>query len=186
VNRDSIIKALAALAAAALVLFVGFALIKVYVLNPKGEDMSGEPQAATLDANLALKSAIDSLEQFWESRQAYVFKVSDDPLYLPRVIKDYTFAQGSSQEAEEEEDIRLTATVVDSNPKAIIKYNSNSYVVRVGDWLGTTYRVISIEKKQVVLDHGGNKKILMNKPLQTDTEGSNFSTNSDDPGLSNY
>ncbi len=150
-NRESIIKALAALAAAALVLFIGFALIKVYLLNPTDGQVSEEPQAATLDANATLKSTIDSLELFWENRQAYVFSVIDDPLYLPRVIKDYTLVSGTKQEAEEEENIRLTATVVDSNPKAIIKYNGKSYVVRVGDWLGNVYKVESIEKKQVVL-----------------------------------
>ena len=165
-NKESIIKAFVVLAVLLTVLFTGFVLIRVFVFKAEAVAISNQSEPATLDANEALKSTIDTLEMLWEQKQAYDFYVSTDPLYLGRVIKDFKYVREGHNEVEEEESIRLTATVVDANPKAIIKYSGKSYVVQAGDWIGRAFRVISIDAKEVVLDQGGVRKVLYSKRVE--------------------
>ncbi len=165
-NRDSIIKGLAVLSAVVLVLFVGFLIVRI-VLNDYRKDLKAEPtEAVTLDANDALKATIDTLETSWQSIQAFNFRAPQDPLHLGRVIKDFTYSKAGFQETEEEDNIRLTATVVDDNPKAIIKFRNKSYVVQVGESIENIYRVVSISNKQVVLETASGRVVLNNKPVQ--------------------
>jgi hypothetical protein len=163
----------------ALVLLVGFVIIRTY-LNVSQKELRAETSGpATLDANDALKATLDTLETSWDRVQSYSFTVGQDPLFLGRVIKGFAYAQGGYSETEESENLRLTATVVDSSPKAIIKYRGKSYVVQVGETIDGLYRVLSIAKRQVVLDRGGNRVILQNKPAEG-TEGTES-----EPGYSN-
>lgn len=165
-NRDSIIKGLAVLAAMVLVLFVGYGIVKTF-LNMSHEDLGIHSDTpATLDANNSLKATIDTLEASWEKVQNYTFQVRQDPLHLGRVIKDFKYEQAGKSESDEETDIRLTATVVDDNPKAIIKFRGKSYVVQVGESIEKIYRVMSIEKQQVILQYSGGTLLLVTKPIQ--------------------
>jgi hypothetical protein len=185
VNRDSIIKGLAVFVAVILVLFIGFLLVKI-VLNEHRKDLKTADTTApvTLDANNALKGAIDTLETSWQKIQTFNFRAAQDPLHLGRVIKDFTYARAGFQEAEEEDAIRLTATVVDDNPKAIIKYKNKSYVVQIGESIENTYRVVSISKKQVVLDSPGGRILLNTKPIKGIEEESGGESNlSDNSGM---
>ncbi|OGC90278.1 MAG: hypothetical protein A2W25_05895 [candidate division Zixibacteria bacterium RBG_16_53_22] len=186
-NRDSIIKGLAILTAIGLVLFVGYSIVWMLMNSARQELRAEGSEPATLDANVTLKSTIDSLEIIWQNTQSHRFAVSQDPLFLGRVIKGFTYASAGYKETDEEDRIRLTATVVDDNPKAIIKYNGKSYVVQVGGWLEKAYRVTSIEEKQVVLEGGAGRLVLVNKPIQeleTMGEDSDFSNNGS--GMENY
>ena len=164
-NWESFTKSLAVVVAVALVVFIGFSIYRVFVSLPKSDLKVKGDELATLDANLALKAILDTLETAWERRQGYRFRVNQDPLHLGRVIKDFEYSRKGKIETEEEDKIRLTATVIDENPKAIIKYNGKSYVVQAGDYLGKIYRVIKIEKMQVVLDNNGKRLVLVNKPV---------------------
>ena len=179
-NRDSIIKGLAVLSAAVLVLFVAFVIVKLY-LNEHRKDLRVDTAAPiSLDANDALKGAIDTLETSWQAIQAYDFRAAQDPLHLGRVLKDFTYTRAGFQETEEQDNIRLTATVVDSNPKAIIKFRNKSYVVQTGEDIEKIYRVVSITNKQVVLESSSGRIILNNKPVQGIEEQSGG-----EPNLSN-
>lgn len=171
-NQESIFKVLIAVVIAALVALLGYSAFIVYYKVPARAQVNvGEP--ATLEENEALKATIDTLETMWKDRQQYAFYVDQDPLHLGRVIKDFKYAVGQGSEGEEESEIRLSATVVDENPKAIIKYNGKSYVVQTGDLIGTSYRVLKIEKKQVVLDHQGKRIVLEAKSaISSEGEGS--------------
>ena len=165
-NRDSIIKGLAVLSAVVLVLFVGYTIVMAF-LNISKENLKPQTDSpATLDANNTLRASIDTLESSWEKVQNYKFQVNQDPLHLGRVINDFKYTEAGRTETEEESDLRLTATVVDDNPKAIIKYRGKSYVVKVGESIENAYRVMSIEKKQVILQYGGGTIILVTKPIQ--------------------
>ena len=187
-NRDSIIKGLAALAAVAAVLFSGFAIVKAF-LNAAQKDIKSEQAApATLDANDALKASIDTLEMSWQKIQAFAFGVAQDPLHLGRVVKDFTYSKAGFKETDEDDRIRLTATVMDDNPKAIIKYNGKSYVVQKGEYIERTYRVVSIDQKQVVLEGGGTRVVLTNKPVREleETGGESDYSNNGDVEVGNY
>lgn len=179
-NQESIFKGLAAIAVTALVVFLGYSIFRVYYEAP-GQSHGGDGAPATLEENIALKATIDTLEAMWNDRQNYVFKVAQDPLHLGRVIKDFEYSKAGQYETEEEDVIRLSATVIDDNPKAIIKYSGKSYVVQVGDRIGKNFKVLKIEEKQVILDNRGKRMALINKPitgLENPPEGSTYSNNS--------
>jgi hypothetical protein len=188
VNRDSIIKGLAVLSAVVLVLFVGYAIVKTF-LNMAHEDLGVHADnPATLDANNSLKATIDTLEASWDKVQNYTFQVNQDPLHLGRVIKDFKYDQAAGKESDEESDIRLTATVVDNNPKAIIKFRGKSYVVQVGESIEKIYRVMSIEKQQVILQYSGGTLLLVTKPIQgvEPTDGQDGQSDLSTSNNSNY
>lgn len=178
-NQESIFKGLAAIAVLALLALIGVSSFKVYYGVPGQQ--GNVSASATLEENIALKATIDTLEMMWKDRQNYVFRVSQDPLHLGRVIKNFKYSRAGKLESEEEDVIRLTATVIDDNPKAIIKYSGKSYVVQVGDTIGKNFKVLKIEKMQVILDNRGKRMALVNKPLsgsQNSLEGSAYSNNS--------
>lgn len=181
-NWESIIKSTAVLTAVALVAFLGFSIYQIFFVIP-GSFANVQLEApASLEANADLKATLDTLEAVWAERQQFRFRLKQDPLFLGRVIKDYKYDIYGSREAAEESEIRLTATVVDENPKAIIKYNGKSFVVQAGDFIGKVYKVIKIEKKQVVLHRNGKKMILTNKPVSNFNEkdrSSEFSNNTE-------
>ncbi|UCE66980.1 MAG: hypothetical protein JSU85_02930 [Candidatus Zixiibacteriota bacterium] len=152
------------MAALGLVVFLGFSVYKTYYGIPQNFSETIEDSAVTLDANNDLRATLDTLETVWENRQNFWFNLSQDPLFLGRVIEDFAYDTRGG-EAEEESAIRLSATVVDDNPKAIIKYHGKSYVVQAGDYIGETYRVVKIEERQVVLDNKGKRMVLMSKPV---------------------
>lgn len=152
------------MAAIGLVGFLGFSVYNTYYGIPRNFSEINEDALVTLDANNDLRATLDTLENVWKNRQNFWFNLSQDPLFLGRVIEDFAYdTQG--REAEEESAIRLSATVIDDNPKAIIKYHGKSYVVQAGDYIGDAYRVIKIEERQVVLDNKGKRLVLMGKPV---------------------
>jgi hypothetical protein len=188
VNRDSIIKGLAVFAAVVLVLFLGFSIVKT-ILNSTQDEMKVDTDApVTLDSNTALKATIDSLEATWQKIQTYSFRVNQDPLHLGRVLANFAYRKEGFKEMEEEEGIRLTATVVDDHPKAIIKFRGKSYVVQTGQNIEQIYRVVDITNKQVVLESGGSRIVLTNKPVKTEEEsgGESDFSNSADMETTNY
>jgi len=168
VNQESLIKGLSVLVAVLLVVFIIFTMYKVFwVSRSEAVPMDDVNKSVTLDSNEGLRSALDTLETTWEHKQKYYFNVKQDPLFLGRVIKDFTYTTKGNIESEEQSKLRLTATVIDENPKAIIKFMGKSQIVQEGDMLGNSYKVEKIEKKQVVLVNGGKKTVLVNKPLTT-------------------
>ena len=152
------------MAAIALIAFLGFSVYNTYYGIPQNFSEINEDAFVTLDANNDLRATLDTLETVWENRQGFKFKLSQDPLFLGRVINDFAY-NTEGGELEEESAIRLSATVVDENPKAIIKYHGKSYVVQAGDYIGDAYRVVKIEERQVVLDNRGKRLVLMSKPV---------------------
>jgi hypothetical protein len=152
------------LAAIALLGFLGYSVYNTYYGIPQNFSDATVDARVTLDANNDLRNTLDTLEVVWENRQNFRFSLNQDPLFLGRVIKDFAYdAEGG--EIEEESAIRLSATVIDENPKAIIKFHGKSYVVQAGDYIGGSYRVVTIEERQVVLDNRGKRLVLISKPV---------------------
>jgi hypothetical protein len=179
VNQNSLIKGLAVLMGLALLALIGYSMFKVYYDVPTKQVGAGGT-SATLDENLALKETIDSLETLWGRRQSYVFSVSQDPLHLGRVISGFQYERAGGSESDEDRVLRLSATVIDENPKAIIKYRGKSYVVQTGDVIENRYKVLEIEKMQVILENNGKRVALVTKPvsqLENSVEGSVYSNN---------
>jgi hypothetical protein len=182
VNWESLIKGLAVLAAIGLIAFLGFSVYKSYYDIPREFSQADYNGPVTLDSDNNLRATLDTLEIVWENRQNFNFILRQDPLFLGRVIKDFTYEAGETGESEEDNTLRLSATVIDENPKAIIKYLGKSYVVQAGDFIGKDFRVVKIEKKQVVLDNKGKRLVLTNKPvsdLKESNLSSEYSNNSD-------
>lgn len=187
-NWESSIKGLAVLTAIGLIAFLGYSVYRAYYDIPQDFSQVDYNAPVTLDSDNNLRATLDTLEITWENRQKFNFGLGQDPLFLGRVIKDFTYEAGESAESEEDNALRLSATVIDENPKAIIKYLGKSYVVQAGDFVGNNFRVVKIEEKQVVLDNKGKKLVLINKPVSDFNESnlnSEFSNNTNF-GRENY
>lgn len=181
-NLESIIKSLAVIAVIGLLAFLGFSAYKTFYNIPGNFKEAAAETPITLDTNTGLRTALDTLETVWETRQEFRFHLGQDPLFLGRVIKDFSYEYASTGETQEDREIRLAATVIDENPKAIIKYLGKSYVVQTGDYVGKIYKVIKIEKMQVVLDNNGKRLVLTGRPISDFKESrldSEFSNNTD-------
>jgi type II secretory pathway component PulC len=185
VNWESLTRGITILIATALVVFLGYSVYRTYYDIPRDFSQTDINSPVTLDADDNLKSTLDTLETVWENRQNFRFALRQDPLFLGRVIKDFTY-ETESGESKEESAIRLSATVVDDNPKAIIKYRGKSYVVQAGDYIDNTYRVVKIEERQVVLDNNGKRMVLTSKPVSGFDEKEMGSEYSNNTNLRNY
>lgn len=186
-NQENIIKILTVIAVLCLVALFGYSAFVVFYQAPSKENIVAT-EATSLEENAALKATIDTLETMWKDRQHAYFSVGQDPLHPGRVIKDFKYAKAQGEADKEEYEIRLSATVIDENPKAIIRYNGKSYVVQAGDLIGTSYRVLKIEKMQVVLDNKGKRIVLETKPAagsENKIEESEYSNTKDFNGY-NY
>jgi hypothetical protein len=156
VDRASLIRAIAFVLGVALFLVVVWGAFKA-VSEARELQKSQETNSTTLDADSSLALVIDSLDNNWKRRINYDFSVNQDPLNLSRSIVGYTYNRAGYKEIEEDEEFRLSATVIDDNPKAIIKYQGRSNVVKVGDSVGDGFYVQRIE--------GGQSIYLQNKAL---------------------
>jgi hypothetical protein len=186
VNWESLIKGLAVLAAAGLIAFLGFSVYKAYYDIPRDFSQIDYNAPVTLDSDNNLRATLDTLEIVWEDRQNFNFILRQDPLFLGRVITDFTYEAGESVESEEDNELRLSATVIDEKPKAIIKYLGKSYVVQAGDFVGKDLRVVKIEEKQVILDNKGKRLVLINKPVSGFNESDLSSEYSNNTNFGRY
>jgi hypothetical protein len=165
VDKSSIIRAFSFVLGVALILAVSWGAFKA-VSDAKAEPVP-QNNSATLDNDSSLALVIDSLEASWNRRINYRFGVAQDPLYLGRTIVGFSYNRAGYKEIEEDTEFRLSATVVDVHPKAIIKYQGKSKVVQVGDMVGDGYYVRDIQAKEVTLVRGGQPIVLKNKGLPT-------------------
>lgn len=118
-----------------------------------------------------LKQTVDKLESDLRKRFDEVFELETDPLDLTRVIKTKKFlkALGMTETAETEGKMRLSCTVIgEETPSAIIKYKGRSYVLEVGDKLGSPdqdiakrYKVVWIGTNSVKLKRGVEELVLV-------------------------
>jgi hypothetical protein len=163
VDKNSIIRAIAFVLGVLSFFVVSWGAFKA-VSNSRTINVQNDA-AQTLDSDSSLTLTIDSLEANWNRRVTYQFAVTQDPLYMGRVITNFSYARVGFKESEEDADLRLSATVIDDHPKAIIKCRGKSNVVQVGDKLEDGYIVQNIKEKTVVLTRGGQTVVLQNKAL---------------------
>jgi len=164
VDKTSLIRALAFILGVALFLLVVWGAFKA-ISEARELKKNQETNATTLDADTSLALVIDSLEDNWKRRVNYRFSVSQDPLNMSRTVIGYTYNRAGYREMEEDTEFRLSATVIDDHPKAIIKYQGKSHVVTTGDMIGDGYYVSRIEAKSAILSKGGQSIFLQNKAL---------------------
>jgi hypothetical protein len=148
VDKSSIFRAVAFVLGVLLFFVVSWGAFKA--VKEKRAINQNTDAAQTLDSDSSLVTTIDSLEANWNRRVKYQFAVTQDPLYLGRVVSNFSYARVGYKEFEEDTELRLSATVIDDRPKAIIKYG---------------YIVQNIKEKTVVLNRGGQTVILQNKGL---------------------
>jgi hypothetical protein len=124
VDKTSIIRALAFLLGVALFLLVVWGAFRA-VSDSREIKKNQENDAATLDADTSLALVIDALEDNWRKRVDYRLGGSRSAQH-ERTIIGYTYNRAGFREMEEDTEFRLSATVIDDNPKAIIKYQGKS------------------------------------------------------------
>lgn len=163
-DKTSLIRALAFILGVTLFLFVVWGAFKA-VSEARELKQNQETNTTTLDADSSLALVIDSLEDNWKRRVNYRFAVDQDPLNMSRTVIGYTYNRAGYAEMEEDTEFRLSATVIDDQPKAIIKYQGKSHVVKTGDLIGDGYYVQRIEAKSAIITRGGQTIYLENKAL---------------------
>jgi len=163
VDQNSLIRALTFILGVVLLLAVSWGAFKA-VTEAKA-DYKVVDAIETLDTDIALAQTIDSLEAKWNHRLNYHFSVKQDPLFLGRVIVGFSYSRMGYREFDEGIGFRLSATVIDNNPKAIIKFKGKSHVLQVGDTLEGGYVIKEIMKKKVVLNRNGELTVLSTKPV---------------------
>lgn len=168
-NRKLIIIAFALfiLYAALKLLISGLSAAKVLKMTP--------PPAIGMGGDL--KATVTRLEAEIGDRMAYDVKVKSDPLKLSRIIS--ARGQGTvikAEMAESMNQLRLSCTIISpTKSTAIIKHQGKSFVVSVGDDVNGR-KVISIDKKRVILRFNGEDIELFNRPaplgeIRSDSKG---------------
>jgi hypothetical protein len=176
VDYNSLIRSLAVILGVILLVAVTWGAFKA-VTEAKA-DYSPAYGIETLDTDIALATTIDSLEAHWNRRLNYSFKVDQDPLFLGRVIQDFSYAKLGFKERQERTEVRLSATIILPNelPMAIIKYEGKSLVLQEGDKFGDGYVVKRIRTKEVDLSKSGKSMTLETRPLDQFEEASQASS----------
>lgn len=146
-----------------LTLLVLFVAIRSYSILGSASRLNPE---GNFEMDPMVRATTDSLESRMKSLAGYHFQVKTDPLRLSRVVVTQEEAKlHRSRELEEEMLVRLSATVVDEEPKAVIKYKSRSYIVGIGDSLAGRYLVTDISHKRATLSCDGKEILLEAKPI---------------------
>lgn len=167
-DKNSILRAISFVLSVLVIMVVSWSAFRA-VTEANATKTAQSQSLITLDTDSSLAETIDSLEANWRRRVAYKFNVKQDPLYLGRVLTNFSYARAGFREAQEDTEMRLSATVIDDHPKAIIKYRGKSHVVMKGGTLGDGYVVTDIQEKTVVLSRGGETIVLKNTPLPQET-----------------
>ncbi len=110
-----------------------------------------------------LKAMVDTLEADIARRSSHELVLARNPLDLNTVLRVKNV--GTVRESAEQRNVmRLSCTIVsDSRKAAIVKFQGKSHVLSEGDTIGEK-TVIGIDKKRVVLNQGGHRTILTNRP----------------------
>lgn len=146
-----------------LALVVAFVAVRTYMISESASELKPE---GSFEMNPQVRATADSLESRMSRLAGYAFEVETDPLRLSRVvIAEEERTALRFRELEEEFLVRLSATVVDEEPKAVVKYKNRSYVVGIGDSLAGRYVVTGISSKRATLVHDGEEIHLEARPM---------------------
>jgi|GEM_PF-326641 len=133
-----------------------------------------EAAQTTLGTDEQLSQTVNQLETTLAERQAYVVELDKDPLNLGEVIRSQKVLNRLGfQEMQENEDMRLSCTIVgEAGNSAIVKSGGRSQVLEVGDVING-YKVTSITEQEITLRRGGDVLVLKNQRavVPWETEG---------------
>ena len=146
-----------------LTLLVLFVAVRSYTIFRSSSKLNPE---GNLEMDPVVRATADSLENRMRDLAGYLFSVKTDPLKLSRVVvAEEEMKLREFRELEEEMLVRLSATVVDEEPKAVIKYKNRSYIVGIGDSLAGKYLVTDISYKRATLSRDGKEIFLESRPI---------------------
>ena len=133
-----------------------------------------EAAQTILGSDEQLSQTVNQLETTLAERHDYAVELDKDPLNLGEVIRSQKVLNRLGfQEMQEDEDMRLSCTVIgESSNSAILKFGGRSQVVEVGDVING-YKVIEISEKEMKLKRGGEVLVLKTQKATVpwETEG---------------
>jgi molybdopterin converting factor small subunit len=133
-----------------------------------------EAAQTILGSDEQLSQTVNQLETTLAERHDYAVELDKDPLNLGEVIRSQKVLNRLGfQEMQEDEEMRLSCTVVGENSNsAILKYGGRSQVVEVGDVVNG-YKIIEISEKEMKLKRGGEVLVLKTQKATVpwETEG---------------
>jgi len=160
------------------VALVGWEVYHTYTISRRVGSYRQQSARTILGSDEQLSQTVNQLETTLAERQAYQVQLTSDPLNLAEVIRSQKLLNRLGfQEMEEEDEVRLSCTVIGETNSAIVKYGGRSHVIEVGDVV-KGYRVAEITNKEVILKRGGDVLVLRTQKAAVpwETESSDSST----------
>ncbi len=156
--QSRLLKDLLVLFIIGLVIYMSFRTYQVYN-EVRSDEISQGVDSSGLDEELS--TAVLAMEKELSERQTYTFSQKKDPMDATKMIQfdlsdlyDLAAIQALNKK------MRLSCTVIDEDPSAIIKYMGQSHIVHIGESVNDK-KVVEITPKSVKFDDG---EILYNKP----------------------
>jgi hypothetical protein len=142
------------------VALVGWEVYNTYMISRRVGSYRQQSARTILGTDEQLSQTVNQLETTLAERQAYQVQLTNDPLNLAEVIHSQKLLNRLGfQEMEEEDEVRLSCTVIGETNSAVVKYGGRSHVVEIGDVV-KGYRVAEISPKELVLRRGGDVLVL--------------------------
>lgn len=135
----------------ALIGYMGFRTYQVYQEFRSDEIQSGT-DITGLDQELA--DAVVSMEEALKERQNFAYNQSKDPMDATMIIEfDFSDLYRLQELQARNKEMRLSCTVMDENPSAVVSYMGQSFIVHVGESIGDK-EVVEITQEYVKFDNG--------------------------------
>ncbi|OQY27906.1 MAG: hypothetical protein B6244_09145 [Candidatus Cloacimonetes bacterium 4572_55] len=138
--------------------------IRTYQVYKETSSPSIQKGVVSTGLDNELMDAVESMDQALSDRKGYTYSQSKDPMDATKIIIfDLSDLYDMAELQARNKIMRLSCTIVDENPSAVIKYRGKSHVLHIGEKIGNK-TVMEITQKMVRFDNG---EILYNKKAPT-------------------
>ncbi len=150
-GHDRLLKDILVLLIVAMIGYMGFRAYKVYE-EVKSDKISQE--AITTGMDTELTQTVRTMEKDLTGRRSYHYAQKKDPMDATGLIPfDFSDIYDFRELMERQKILRLSCTIVDDNPSAIIKYMGQSHILHIGESINGK-KVTEITQKAVKFSDG--------------------------------
>lgn len=134
-----------------LIIYMGYRIERTY-RELRSEKINQEMTATGMDDQLA--TTVQQLETELAARQNYNYNQQNDPMDATKIIPfDFSDLYKYREMMEKQKVMRLSCTIIDANPSAIVKYMGRSHILHIGEEIDGK-KVVEITQKAVKFSDG--------------------------------
>ena len=101
-----------------------------------------------------LSQAVQAMEDDLQQRRSYVYRQKKDPMDATHIIPfDFSDLFKYRELLERDKVMRLSCTIIDKNPSAIIKYQGQSHILHIGESINGK-KIVEINQKSIKFSDG--------------------------------